>query len=43
MMSVSQQVMLTLQKLKTGTNHTVVVQHVSVSGHGLAVIGNVAE
>jgi hypothetical protein len=42
MMSVSQQAMLTLQKLKTGTNHTVVVQHVSVSGHGQAVIGNVA-
>jgi hypothetical protein len=43
MMQTAQQAMLTLQKLKTGTNHTVVVQHVTVSGHGQAVIGNVAQ
>ena len=43
MMATSQQAMLTLQKLKVGTNHTVVVQHVSVSGHGQAVIGNVGQ
>jgi len=43
MMATSQQAMLTLQKLKTGGSQTVVVQHVTVSGNGQAVIGNVAQ
>ncbi len=43
MMAASQQAMLTLQKLKTGGSQTVVVQHVTVSGNGQAVIGNVAQ
>lgn len=43
MMQTAQQAMLTLQKLMVGTNHTVVVQHVSISGNGQAVIGNVAQ
>lgn len=41
MMQTAQQAILTLQKLKGGTNHTVLVQHVYVSGNGQAVIGNV--
>ncbi len=41
MMATSQQAMLTLQKLKTGGSQIVVVQHVTVSGNGQAVIGNV--
>ena len=40
-MSVFQQGMLTLQKIKTGGNQTVTVQHVNVGAGGQAVIGNV--
>jgi hypothetical protein len=36
-----QQGMLTLQKLRTGGNQTVTVQHVNISAGGQAVIGNV--
>lgn len=36
-----QQGMLTMQKLRTGGNQTVTVQHVNVSAGGQAVIGNV--
>ena len=43
LMATSQQAMLTLQKLKTGGSQTVVVQHVTVSGNGQAVIGSVAQ
>ena len=41
LMATYQQGMLTLQKLKTGGNQTVTVQHVNVGAGGQAVIGNV--
>jgi hypothetical protein len=41
LMGAYQQGMLTLQKLKTGGNQTVTVQHVNISPGGQAVIGNV--
>lgn len=41
MMTTFQQSMLTLQKLRTGGQQTVTVQHVNVSDGGQAVIGNV--
>ena len=41
MMSVYQDGLLTLQKLRTGGNQTVTVQHVNVQPGAQAVIGNV--
>ena len=41
LMSVFQDAMLTLQKLRTGGNQTVTVQHVNVAAGAQAVIGNV--
>ncbi len=41
LMTTYQQGMLTLQKLKTGGNQVVTVQHVNVGAGGQAVIGNV--
>lgn len=41
LMSVFQDGMLTLQKLRTGGNQTVTVQHVNVASGGQAVVGNV--
>jgi hypothetical protein len=41
LMSTYQQGMLTLQRIKTGGNQTVTVQHVNVGAGGQAVIGNV--
>lgn len=41
LMSAFQGAMLTLQKLRTGGNQTVTVQHVNVAPGGQAVIGNV--
>lgn len=41
LMGTYQQGMLTLQKIKTGGNQVVTVQHVNVSDGGQAVIGNV--
>ena len=41
LMGTYQQGLLTLQKLRTGGNQTVTVQHVSVGAGGQAVIGNV--
>jgi hypothetical protein len=40
-MSVFQDGLLTLQRLRTGGNQTVTVQHVNVAPGGQAVIGNV--
>jgi hypothetical protein len=39
MMSVVQQGLLTLQKLKTGGTQNVVVQHVHVESGGQAIVG----
>jgi hypothetical protein len=41
LMSVFQDGMLTLQRLRTGSNQTVTVQHVNVAPGAQAVIGNV--
>jgi hypothetical protein len=41
LMSVFQDGLLTLQRLRTGGNQTVTVQHVSIASGGQAVIGNV--
>jgi hypothetical protein len=41
LMSVFQDGLLTLQKLRTGGNQTVTVQHVNVESGAQAVIGNV--
>ena len=41
LMSVFQDGLLTLQKLRTGGNQTVTVQHVNVAAGAQAVIGNV--
>lgn len=41
LMSVYQTALLTFQRLRTGGNQTVTVQHVNVQPGGQAVIGNV--
>ena len=41
MMSTAQEAALTLQKIKTGGSHNIVVQHVHVEAGGQAVVGNV--
>lgn len=41
LMSTYQQAMLTLQKLRTGGNQTMTVQHVNIEAGGQAVIGSV--